>query len=407
MVSGGMDLNIIMAGVDHTTADIAQRERFAFTKTKHMQALTVLRAQTGVSGAVLLCTCNRTELYLSLRAGARVDPAMLLAHAAGLDKPPACLIQTQAGIDAARHLMEVACGLRSALRGDDQILTQVRKAIEPARAAHAADPILETLFRLAVTAAKQVKTEIRLRPVPVSAAGQAVEQLKKQFGTLKGHRALVIGNGEMGRAAANLLTEAGCAVTVTLRSYRHGETIVPYGCATIPYDARMQAAADADILLSATASPHFTFTKEMAEHLPRAPRRFIDLALPRDIDPAVTELPGVSYENLDTIGGGIKSVVSHIQLHRIEEICRKYLQQFIEWQDNRMLRETVNTLTRTIHAQICASLDAGNGDGDELDFAVRRTVETLLFSMKEKLSPELLLHMRQAVSTMGCPKNAR
>lgn len=400
-----MDLNIIMAGVDHTTADIAQRERFAFTKTKHMQALAALRAQADVSGAALLCTCNRTELYLSLRAGARVDSAVLLAHAAGLDKTPAHLIQTQAGNDAARHLMEVACGLRSALRGDDQILTQVRKAIEPARTAHAADPVLETLFRLAVTAAKQVKTEIRLRPVPASAAGQAVEQLKQQLGTLKGHRALVIGNGEMGRAAANLLTEAGCAVTVTLRSYRHGETIVPYGCATIPYDARMQAAADADILLSATASPHFTFTKEMAEHLPRAPRRFIDLALPRDIDPAVAELPGVSYENLDTLGG-VEPAVSPAQLHRIEEICGKYLQQFIEWHNNRMLRETADTLTRTIHAQVCASLDAGDGDGDEIALAVRRTVETLLFSIKEKLSPELLLHMRQAVSTMDCPKNA-
>lgn len=382
-------MNILMAGVDYTTTDIAGREPFAFTKNRAEQALSFLRAQESVSGAVLLCTCNRTELYLSLCAGKRADPVALLAQAAGLEPLSAGILHARMGKDAARHLMEVACGLRSALRGDDQIPTQVRQALELARAAKAADAVLETLFRLAVTAAKKVKTEVRLRAAPVSAAGRAVELLAAQPGGLNGRHALVIGNGEMGRTAAKLLAEAGCSVTVTLRSYHHGETVVPYGCKTVPYDERLRAAAEADIVISATTSPHFTLTRDMLQSLPPAPRRYIDLAVPRDIDPAAANLPGVTCVDIDALDG-VGSAIPDAQAKQIREICETHLVRFTEWSDGRVLRETADTLTRLIRTRVCAELEAGAGDGDDVAFAVRRTVESLLFSLKSDCTPALL-----------------
>lgn len=386
-----------MAGVDHTTAAVAERERFAFTKTQVGQALAFFLTQPGVSGAVLLCTCNRTELYLSVRTGAQIDPAALLAQAARFPVQPVGLIQARAGNEAVRHLMKVTCGLCSALRGDDQILTQVRKALEQARAAGATDAALETLFRLSVTAAKKVKNQVQLRAVPVSAAAAAVEKLAEQLGHLSGHRALVIGNGEMGRMAAQLLVRAGCVVTVTLRSYHHGENIIPYGCQTVSYDERLHAAAEADILLSATASPHFTLTRAMLESLPPAARQCVDLAVPRDIDPDAAKLPGLSYWNIDMLDG-IDTSVPAEQMHQILDICNTYLQQFSEWSDGRILRETTDALTRNIHARIHAELEAGAGSEDEIAYAVRRTVESILFPLKGSCDPEDLRLLRQTVA---------
>lgn len=159
-----------------------------------------------------------------------------------------------------RHLMEVASGLRSRIWGEDQIISQVKDAIALAREAGCTDGVLETLFRSAISAGKEVKTEVRLTAVPTSAASMAVELLAAKLGDLAGKKALVIGNGEMGRLSASLLQQAGCEVWVTLRTYRHGETIVPPGCGVVPYEERFHHMEGCDFLISATTSPHYTVT---------------------------------------------------------------------------------------------------------------------------------------------------
>src|SRR5699024_7579613 len=129
---------------------------------------------------------------------------------------------------------------------------QVKGAVALAREAKTVDGVLDTLFRRAVTAGKRVRTETRLTGVPASAAEVGAWRAKEFFGSLEGKRAVVIGNGEMGRLAASTLRAQGCAVTVTLRSYHHGETVVPAGCATWPYDTRCEVLDGADLAVSAT-----------------------------------------------------------------------------------------------------------------------------------------------------------
>ena len=104
------------------------------------------------------------------------------------------------------------------------------------------------------------------------------------------------------RLCAGLLRDAGCAVTVTLRTYRHGETVVPFGCRTVDYKERAEEMGRSDFVVSATTSPHFTVTKAMVEGLARVPAVFVDLAVPRDIEPEVEAIPGVSCYNIDDIG---------------------------------------------------------------------------------------------------------
>ena len=183
----------------------------------------------------------------------------LLCAAAGLPYEPfAPAFVTRRGEECQRHLMAVACGLQSQILGEDQILSQVKKAAAIAREAKTMDAALETLFRTAASCGKAAKTAGRLTGVATSAAHQAVEAAKRLLGDLTGLQAMVIGNGEMGRLAAALLRDAGCDVTVTLRSYHHGETVVPAGCGVVPYDDRYAAMDGVDLVLSATTSPHYT-----------------------------------------------------------------------------------------------------------------------------------------------------
>lgn len=138
--------------------------------------------ELGCRGAVVLSTCNRTEVYLSLDEGQDLDPRALLCQAAGISSGTfGHAFITRWGVDCARHLMEVACGLRSQILGEDQILTQVKAAVALAREAGSADGVLETLFRTAAACGNSAKAGGRLSGVPTSAAHRAVEVLRERW----------------------------------------------------------------------------------------------------------------------------------------------------------------------------------------------------------------------------------
>lgn len=326
-------MSILLAYLDHRTADIAVREKLSFTDSGVQQAVMNIKNIDGVSGAVLLSTCNRTELYLSCSDKQDADAARILCREAGAEPEGMTgAIKTASGVEAIRHLMEVACGLRSMILCEDQIITQVKSAIALSREVKAADAVLETMFRLAATVAKKAKTNVKISAVPTSAAEQAVRLLEKKFGLL-GRRALVIGNGEMGRICAAKLVEAGADVTVTLRVYKHGETVVPFGCKTIAYDRRAELFPECDLVVSATRSPHCTVTADMVAPLSEKPLCFVDLALPRDIEPQVEDIEGVCCFNIDSLGG-IPEDENAQALAQIHDIIDEYIEQFFHW--NRM-----------------------------------------------------------------------
>ena len=381
-------MGIIMSGLDYQKAPIALREQLSFTKTQ-AGALTGRLAQgEGILGCVLLSTCNRTELYLSCPPEGRAAPDRLLCRAVGLDPGPfAGAFVTRRGEEAVRHLMEVAGGLQSQIWGEDQILSQVKGAIAIAREQGAADPVLETLFRTAVSAGKEIKTKVRLTGVAVSAAARAVEVLRRDLGDLQGRRALVIGNGEMGRLSAALLREAGCAVTVTLRTYRHGETVVPAGCAVTPYGERYASMEGMDILLSATTSPHYTVSARQMSMLKARPSWVVDLAMPRDVDPAVGDLPGVTLYNVDTLGaeqrrGALPQTVT--------DILDSHMARFYEWSNYRRCLPAIEALKEAIAQRVLTYPELEEDlEAEELvELAVSRAVDLLTGGLKERIRPE-------------------
>ena len=320
-------MSLMMSGLDCHKAGVALREKLAFSRQQVQEVLGKLSSQPGVTGCVLLSTCNRTEVYLS--GDMQTSPWRLLCQAA--EAPEAALepfFTTRVGEDAAKHLMEVACGLHSQILGEDQIITQVRVAMELAQQQGCADPTLSALFRRAVTAGKRARTEVHLRRGTPSMGTQCRDILEKALGGLEGKRILVIGNGQMGRLAAEILRDSGAQVSVTLRTYRHGETVVPPGCGTVPYEERFEALNHADALVSATTSPHYTVTARQLAALESCPLAAVDLAVPRDIEPDCAKLLRLfDTDDLGTGGPGTPEELAAMQIIADEE-----LERFFQWQ---------------------------------------------------------------------------
>lgn len=391
-------MKLCMAGID-ASVPFEEREKLSLVRGQVQAMLPRIAEQTGCA-AVLLATCSRTELYLHAEGErALPDPAEVLCRAAGV--AASAFVTRREGADAVRHLMHVAAGMQSQIFGDDQIVSQVKDAVALAREAKTTDAVLDTLFRRAVTAGKRVRTETRLTGVPASAAEVGVRRAERFFGSLAGRRAVVIGNGEMGRLAARALVRAGSEVTVTLRTYRHGETLVPQGCGTVPYDRRLDAIEGADLVVSATTSPHFTLTAAQMQTLLCPPRLLLDLAMPRDIESTAAGAQTALF-NLDDLGD--LGDADDTSRETAECILDEETREFFAWLNYRaalpLIAEIKSAaIERVRHMRDYDAL-AAEGDAETLaELAVSRAVELVLGGMKEKVNvqsmKDCLEHIRK------------
>lgn len=391
-------MKLCMAGID-ASAPFEEREKLSLVRGQVQAMLPRIAEQTGCA-AVLLATCSRTELYLHAEGErALPDPVEALCRAAGV--AASAFVTRREGADAVRHLMHVAAGMQSQIFGDDQIVSQVKDAVALAREAKTTDAVLDTLFRRAVTAGKRVRTETRLTGVPASAAEVGVRRAERFFGSLAGRRAVVIGNGEMGRLAARALVRAGSEVTVTLRTYRHGETLVPQGCGTVPYDRRLDAIEGADLVVSATTSPHFTLTAAQMQTLLCPPRLLLDLAMPRDIESTAAGAQTALF-NLDDLGD--LGDADDTSRETAECILNEETREFFAWLNYRAALPLIAkiksaAIERVRHMRDYDAL-AAEGDAETLaELAVSRAVELVLGGMKEKVNvqsmKDCLEHIRK------------
>lgn len=327
-------MNIVMSYIDYNMAGLSEREVFSCTKTQTEEIYEKLKAKPEILGAVLIATCNRTELYLSLKEGSRCNPFKALCQAIDIEYDDyAFMNKTLQGDEAMIHLCKVAAGAESQIWGDGQIISQVDAAIKGAQKAKATDAILNVLFRLGATAGKKVKTLVDFKVSDNSTASRAVNIIKKYPDVKK---VLVIGNGMIGRLVAGLLVRQGIHTTMTLRQYRHGENIVPRGVATVNYGDRYQIIEKSDAVISATLSPHYTVFYEQVRELSHVPEVFIDLAVPRDIDPEVEQIDQVRYYDIDHISQGERDARQEAQMRQIEEIIQKYVEDFHRWYNYRV-----------------------------------------------------------------------
>ncbi len=331
---------LALVGVDYKTAGIELREKIALTESKIKQLLIRMKDINTMKGVTLLSTCNRTELYLSYdRDISSLELKNFFCEALEcFEDELKKHIYIKYENEVIVYLFELASGIHSMIFGDDQIASQIGEAIELANEVHASDAILNTLFRHAVTCAKKVRTSVTLKAVSPSVATQAAEILDEFIGEKKNRKALVIGNGEIGRSITKLLIAAGCEVTMTLRSYKYKQNLIPKGCHVIEYENRNELYPEVDILISATKSPHHTVSYEMIHKCSTKPKFILDLALPRDIDPKIGQFKELQYYDIDAIGKNARHDNTQ-EIILIHEIIEGQLKRFQEWLHYKMKNE--------------------------------------------------------------------
>ena len=298
---------LVLIGINHKTAPIELRERIAISRDDLPDATRALAAQPGVSECMIVSTCNRVEMLAAVESP-DTDLTMFLHNHFGLDQALlAPHIYQHRDQLAVRHLFRVAASLDSMVVGEPQILGQVKEAFAAARAAGTVSGQLEHLLQSAFAAAKRVRTETAIGSNSVSIASVAVELARKIFGSLQGRTVFLVGAGKMSELAARHLVQQGAgAILVTNRTLERARQLAePFDGRVIPFEKLYETATEADIVISSTGAPHPIFRKEHGQQFMHRRRNrpmfFIDIAVPRDVDPAMNKVEGIFVYDIDDL----------------------------------------------------------------------------------------------------------
>jgi len=323
-------LKLMMTGLDYKCSNLGVREKFAVTREMSGKILAGFK-DCGAGGCVILSTCNRMELYASIQNGISLPLAKTLCAILGRDfSEYESYFTEREGEQVMEHLCRVASGLDSQIMGDDQIITQVREALELSRSQNCTDSYMETMFNMSIHAAKAIKTKVLANSLGTSSVpGKAVEKIKAMY-NLAGQNALVIGNGRIGRLVSELLLRENMNVTVTLRSHKRGAVQIPPQAKVISYDERYKALENACIAVSATTSPHLTLHKNEMSMLKHLPKIIVDLAVPRDVEPSVKSLCGLTLLTIDDISGEARHLPPE-SVSMTESIIAERIAKYNKW----------------------------------------------------------------------------
>lgn len=399
-------MSISMVGIDYNKASVDVRAQFSFTKKNAAAAMEKLKETPGILGCVILSTCNRMEIWASTQEEWEGSLFEFLCEEKGKNPEEfrRYFVEREEG-EAIEHLFYLTSGLKSQILAEDQIITQVKDALSMARDVYCTDNVLEVLFRMAVTAAKRVKTEVVFSRGNSSVIHQAIQKLREAGYSLDGITCMVIGNGEMGKVAALALAEAGAHVTVTVRQYRSGIVSIPKGCDRINYGERMEFFPSCDLVVSATASPNFTLTKELIQQAKKGEKQqiLIDLAVPRDIEPSVKEIEGVTLYDIDSFKIDTNSLELQESMQKAALILKEQMEDFYCWYDGRSLipriqdiqAEAVQDLNLRI-LKILRKTPMEDEDRENLlnaiDTAAGKVVSKMMFGLRDTLEKEEFLN---------------
>ena len=298
---------LILIGVNHKTAPIELRERIAISREELGETTRALASQPGVTECMIVSTCNRVEMLAAVDSP-DTDIRNFLYTQFGLQKTElGPHIYEHRDQEAVRHVFRVAASLDSMVVGEPQILGQVKEAFAAARAAGTVSGQLEHLLQSAFAAAKKVRTETSIGSNSVSIASVAVELARKIFGSLQGRTVFLVGAGKMSELAARHLLQQGAgAILVTNRTLERARQLAePFEGRVIPFEKLYEATTEADIVISSTGAPHHIFRREHGQQFMHRRRNrpmfFIDIAVPRDVDPAMNKVEGIFVYDIDDL----------------------------------------------------------------------------------------------------------
>ncbi len=400
---------ITVVGLSHKSAPIAVRELFALPKERVPEFLLDLVGRPEVGEALIVSTCNRVEIVAAARAGSDLSRVAAACHGALVSlspKAPSDGVYAYSGADAVRHLFGVAASLDSLVLGEPQILGQVKEAYETARRAGTVGAILHRALSRASHAAKLVRSQTAVGSGQVSVPTVAADLARRIFGDLKGHSVLLIGAGEMAETVARLLAASGARLVVTGRSLDKVQALATsVGGHARPFSELGAALAEADVIISSTSAPHFVIEQKPVAQARRARRGksqfYIDLAVPRDVDPVIEELDGVFLYNIDDFSRIVsESLASRWrEAERAQAIIDSEAKGFDRWADGEQATPTIVALRARIRGALRTELDRSLGGRlRHLAAADRAALETMLEASVNRLLHLPTTRLRQAAS---------
>jgi glutamyl-tRNA reductase len=397
-------MRLVLVGISHHRAPIELRERVALDGDAASQLAAALAGEVGE--AVCLSTCNRTELYLAHpdAAAAEARAEATLDGIARLDSgglaPALYRLRDWA---AALHVFRVAAGLDSLVPGEGEILGQVRAAYERGRPG----PLLDKLFRQALHAGRKVRAETAIGESPSSVPAAAAALAQQVFGELDGRPVLVVGAGRTGEQAARNLASRGAQIAlVANRSLPRAEAVArPFGAEAVPLERVALELERVDVLVACTGAPGFVLGRDAVAASLRArrgrPLLLVDLAVPRDVDPAVHELDGCFLYDVDDLEAVVAESLSgrRRESARAEAIVAEEAERFRAWHASLDVVPAIASLRARAEEIRTGELAKLEGRLSHLPEAERRAIESLTAQIVNKLLHLPTVRMKEAAVT--------
>jgi glutamyl-tRNA reductase len=403
---------LLAIGASHKTATLALRERLSLPEGRAASLLGELVRAPEVHEAVAISTCNRTEIYVL--AADPVDAESLalsaLARQAGI-RPTELLgnLYSLRGADAVHHLFSVAAGLDSMIIGENEIQGQVRRAYELALVEGTTGPITNRLFRDAISAGKRARTETGIGRLRVSVSSVAVELAEQVLGDLESRRVLVIGAGENGEVTARALADRGVH-SIFVANRRHDRAIglaARFGGEAVRFDDLPELLTQADIVVSCTASPHQIVGREelalVLEQRAGRPLLMMDIAVPRDIDPNVRDLPGLTLYDMDDLQHAVARNMSGREAEAVKagRLVDQEVERFSRWLGSLEIVPTITALRSRGDEIIAQVLRENDQRWESVSENDRRRLEVMARAVVSRLLHEPTLRLKEAEGDRG------
>jgi len=389
-------MNIILVGLSHKTAPVEIRERVAFSPTAMERPLREMMNLPDISEAIIASTCNRVELYATSRhpaAGmAQLKNFLASFHGMSLEQLEPHLYQ-YSGEDAIRHVFRVASSLDSMVIGEPQILGQIKTAYGYAAEFKTAGLILNRFLHKAFSVAKRVRTETEIASNAVSVSFAAVELARKIFGSVEGKTVMIIGAGEMCELAARHFVNNGVtSVMVTNRTFERAEKLAKeFDGRAVLFDNFADHLQKVDIVLTSTGAPNFILGHKKVEEVIKLrknkPMFFIDIAVPRDIDPRVNDINNVYLYDVDDLQGVVQANLKERQKEakKAEQIIDQEIVQFHKWLAGLDVVPTVVALRQKLEEIRRSELEKTYSRAKDLGDKERKAMEAMTSAIINKI----------------------
>ena len=402
-------MSIVVIGVNHRTSPVTLLEKLTISESSMPKALHSLTVRNDIREAVVLSTCNRTEVYAVVERfhGAYADIRDFLCETSGISADQITPhLYSQHDDDAIVHLFGVTAGLDSAVLGETEIVGQVRTAWEKAMEEGASRNTLNLLFRYALEVGKRARTETAISRSTASVSHAAVEMAEEILGSLDGKNVLVVGAGEMGEGVAASLSRAGVAnVTVVNRTASRGEALAEkVGAKVSSFDDLETELSCADVVVACTGSGSIVIDAAMVQRTraqSSGPLLMVDIALPRDVDAAVADIPGVTLRDLDDLSQWAERGINKRagEVDQVKDIISHEVERFTLDQAQRQAAPLVAQLREVVEQVRAAEIERFGTRLADLTDEQREIVESITRGIVAKLLHTPSVRLREAAGT--------